>query len=477
MLKKILVHSFIYALAPALIQLGQIILLPFTTPHLTAADFGIFGVILSYTLMIQVLRDLGFNVLFVNTFYRYPRRWPFIWRMLYGHLIYWSIIYLLLLSGVVWLALPPSEMHRYFTILLLVAVPALIFENTAMLGGYYYRFSSRPVVVAMVVLAGGIASLGTTYYFIVERSAGYMGWIYGNFASALTMFILYAYPMYGIHKLWPALRFRRRFIRGQLRISLPMIPHNLSSYLLTSSDRVMMDLMKIPIAQIGLYNAAYRCGNYLQTVGEAIGMAVGPQYTRLYIENSDDSLRVARKLTFILMTMFLAGGFLAALWLREIFIILFRNPELQPAYAIGIIILMAYVYRPMYWCSLIRLSAQGKTGLLWRVSFTGGVINVVLNLLFLKSFGIIAAAIAAMISLLYIGFAGFYLKSFRESTPLNHYPLQWIGAIILTTAAAYLLRDSSLSIKALISLLLISVGLFAFRYLADMKLPFSPRNL
>lgn len=441
MIKKIISHSLLYSIAPVAVQVGSILLLPFLTPYLTATDFGIYGVITSYLFFITAIKDLGFSVVFVNTFYKYPRRWPLFWRLFYGYLLYWSLIYFVLLIGLLYIAIPKNQVQNFPIILLLTALPAMIFDMINLLGNYYYRFSERPAVITFVTLTGGVISLLVTYYCVVVLRLGYMSWFVANFSSAFVMFLCYVYPVFFKLKLIPILKIRMRLILPYLRVALPMIPHNYSSYLLNSSDRVIMNLMGIPIGQIGLYNVGYRFGNYFELAGEAAGMAVSPQYVRLYTENKEESLQQARSLSFVLMIFFLLAAFVGSLWLKEIFQILFRNPELQAAYSIGIIILMGYAYRPMYWSSLIRLSTTGNTNMLWRVSFVAGVLNVVLNLIFLKQYGIYAAAISTLISLIYVGFAGFYLQQYKRMNNLAHYPHFWIAAILVLTAAAYFLRD------------------------------------
>jgi O-antigen/teichoic acid export membrane protein len=441
MLRRIFSHSFYYSIAPICIQVLSLAILPLLTPHLSAFDFGIYGIITSYLFFITAIKDLGFNVVFVNTFYKHPKRWPLLWRMFAGHLLYWSIIYFFLQAAILYLAMPKTEMHNFPLILLLTAMPAVIFDTVSMLGNYYFRFSERPVPIALITLTGGIVSLCLTYYCIVILRMGYMGWFVANFSSAIIMFLCFLYPVFFKLKLVPILRFRKKFILRYLKISLPVIPHNYSSYLLNSSDRVIMNLLRININQIGLYNVAYRFGNYLEVAGEAMGMAVGPQYVKLYTENSLKSLRLARNLSFFFMTFFLCVAFTISLWLKEIFLVLFRNPELQTAYSLGIIIVMSYTYRPMYWSSLIRLSTSENTSSLWKVTFIGGVLNILLNLIFLRQYGIFAAAIVTFVSLLYVGFAGFYLPAYRRLKTLNHYPPLWILSIILLTIVAYYLRD------------------------------------
>lgn len=454
MLKKLLSHSFLYSLAPQIPKIANLALLPVITRYLTPADYGIYGIIMSYLFVSTALKDLGFSVVFVNTFYKFPHRWPIIWRMLHGHLMIWNMGFALLLLGLLWIAVPAQASQNFWWIALLTIVPAVLFDNTATLGNYFFRFSQKPVFIAISSAVSAVLIVGCTYYCIVHLRLGYMGWFISSFAASLTLFLIYFYPVYGKLKLYPIMKWRPRFIKPHLKVALPMVPHNYSSYLLNSSDRVIMDLYKIGVGRIGVYNIAYQFGNYFESFGDAMGMAVGPFFSKLYTSKDPKAEGDARMLTFFLMSFFLLSTFLVSLWLREIFAVLVKNEELRKGYSIGIIILMAYSYKPMYWCSGIKLSLNEKTGMLWRISFVAGLLNVLLNLVFVPFYGIYAAAIITFISLLYMGFSGFYFKSFRKLQQLNFYPHWWMLAICGFAVLAMGLKDVHYFIKLCVSVVL-----------------------
>lgn len=452
----------IYSLAPQAPKIASLILMPVITRHLKAEDYGVYGVITSYLFFLTALKDLGFGVVFVNSFYKSPVRWKLIWRMLHGHLILWGVFFLLITLAVLAFAVHDTTRAGYWTIALLTVVPALVFDNTNSIGSYYFRFSQRPFFVALVSVISGVTAVLVTYITIVHLNLGYLGWFIASFASSAVMFCCYFYPVYIRLKLFPIVRFRKKFILPHLKVALPMVPHNYSSYLLNSSDRVVMDMAKVDIAQIGKYNIAYSFGSYLEAFGEAIGMAVGPFYSKLFASNRESDKKHERNLTFFLMSGFILLAFLLSLWLKELFFILISNKDLRSAYSIGIIIIMGYAYRPMYWSAGIKLSVMEKTSMLWRMSFVAGLLNVLLNIMFVGRFGIWAAAVSTMVSLLYIGFSGFFLSSFRKLGGINHYPIAWMSGIVGLTIVAFFLKDAVIGVKLLVSLVTLTLASVAF---------------
>ena len=174
MYKKLFHHSLLYSIPSIFSQAASLLMLPWVTPYLTAFDYGVYGVIMSYLFFITTLKDLGFGVIFVNTYFKYPTRWQIIWRMLSGHLIYWSFFYLLILSSILYIFIPSEVSDNFLFILLLTAFPSAIFDSVNMIGNYYYRFSERPAIIATVGIFAGACSIAATYYCIVVLKMDYM---------------------------------------------------------------------------------------------------------------------------------------------------------------------------------------------------------------------------------------------------------------------------------------------------------------
>ena len=127
---------------------------------------------------------------------------------------------------------------------------------------------------------------------------------------------------------------------------------------------------------------------------------------------------------------------------------------------------MGYSYRPLYWASVNKLLFYEKTNKLWRISFIAGILNVLLNIIFIPLYGIYAAAITTLLSLIYMGVSPFYLKEYREMENQNYFPIFWMIGIVMLTIIVFLLKDVSVFYKSFISLTLLSLFVF---YLKGVK--------
>jgi O-antigen/teichoic acid export membrane protein len=460
LIRKLFTDSLLYAIGPQIPRFAGILLLPVLTKYLHSRDYAIYGIALAYIGALGGLKELGFSQVMVNYYYRYTSgRWKFVWRQLLGILNIWGILYAIILGIILFLTLSSKIGSEIWTLLLLVTIPVIFFENTIMFGSRFFQVSQKPIPMALNAAFSGVLSVIITYIAVVFWETHYMGFFIASFSASFFSFLFFLYPVYFSQKIIPIFRFKKSRILPHLRVGLPTIPHNYSAYLLNTSDRVILDLYKTPLSPVGQYNFAYFFGNYVDMIGGAIGMAAGPFYFRLFAKKTELAEQKARFLTFGLQTCFLVPTMIAMVWCKELFALLSSDPVLAASYPYAIIIIMSYIFRPMYWAPVSRLGFEEKTQHLWKISFIGGVLNVVLNLIFVPFFGIYATVVSTFIGLMYIGFAGYFLKAFKQINKLNYYPIRWLLLISLCTLFVFIIRDWPIEGKWLITLVLAGIFL------------------
>ena len=465
MLKKLISHSLLYAVGPQIPKLANIIVLPIITQFLTAKDYGIYGTLLAYSGLLSGLKMLGFEVLLVNSFFK-KQNWLAYWGRYLSGLYLYSIFFSCFFIVILYFFMPEEVTADYFwAVIGLIVIPATFFDVINVFGGRYFQLIKNPKYVAIITAIVGVFTILLNLYTIAYLKLGYLGWFISSALGGALSFILFGFLLFKRIKLKPILTTNKNFWRKSLRIALPTIPHNYSTYLLNSSDRLVMDQLKTPISQIGIYNLAYIFGGYMELFGNAVGMAVGPYITGLYAKKNEASERQLKSLIYFLQISFIFVCTLTSLWSKELFSVLIRKDELSLAYTISIIIIMGYSYRPLYWASVNKLLFYEKTNKLWRISFIAGILNVLLNIIFIPLYGIYAAAITTLLSLIYMGVSPFYLKEYREMENQNYFPIFWMIGIVMLTIIVFLLKDVSVY-KSFISLTLLSLFVF---YLKGVK--------
>ena len=409
---------------------------------------------------LNVAKDLGLRILLYNSFYKYPFRYKMIWKKLHGIMVLWSVPFLLICSGVIYITIPDAAGNNTSLIILLNCIPILLFDNTSMIGDTLFRLKEKPVPVVSINIVAGLISIACTFTTIVYFKMGYIGWFISSFISSFATFLPYCYYIYIKDNFFPLFNINFQMVKQNLKISLPTIPHNLAGQLLNVGDRIMMENLKVDVNKIGLYNMAYIVGNYFSFFETAAGMAIGPMYMRYY--SNKDEIN-ARKLTFLTQFLFLLVTFIACLWIKEIFYVLVKNPELQSAYYLAVIIIMSFNYKPLFIASTNILFYKEKTTDILKISFSSAVMNLILNLIFIPVFGIIASAVITFLCFMFMGVYGFYLKNYRINVKLNYYQGYWLIAIIATTILAYLAKDIQPLFKIVVTSALCLISFILFK--------------
>lgn len=460
MLKKLVSHTAIYGMAPQIPKIAGVLSLPIITKYLTELDFGVSGVITAVAGAVAVLGTLGLRVILVNSFYKSPSQYKWAWRQIYGFLTLWNIPYAIVLAGILYLFIPTEAKSNQWLIILLNVLPIVLFGPTATLGTTYFQLKQKPFQIAIRTIVFGILTVLLNIYFIAIEGMGYLGWFLSTCIVTILNNASYWIPLNRSLGLSPIFNFKWRLIKRSLSVALPTVPHYYSTYLLDTSDRAIMKVVNVPTDQIGLYNVAYTVGNLVNNIGMASGLAIGPLLNEAYRKNAE---HVARSLIFILQIAFYCVTFSVAIWAKEIFILLIKNEALQKVYPLGVIIIMAYSFRPMYFGANAKLFYLEKTKLLLGVTFIAGILNVLLNLTLIPIFGYKAAVYVTFFTLMYMGYAGYFLKEFKKIRTQNYYPVRWMFSSVALTVAAYFFVEFPVPIKILTSVIVLGVGILFVR--------------
>lgn len=450
LLKKITSDTLIYSVLPQLPKIVNILILPLTTPFLTVLDFAVYGTVLAFIGAFEILKSLGLDIVLLNSFYKTPSRYKIIWGKVEAIISIWSIVLTLLVGVVVYFILPEELTSRdRWTVVLCICVPAMLFAGLSKIGNLYYQFKENPKPIVIRSLVLGLLAIAINYYTIAILKLGYMGWFYSGLITGVLMPLSYIHPIWTREKLLPIYRISVWELKKMLKVSLPMLPHHYAHYFLNFSDRVLLNLLKVPTAQVGIYNLGYSISYNFKFLTTSVDKVIGPAFHKM-LATKKDATNI-QTIVFILSAGYLAIAFLGSLWMREVFQLLIRNPELSGAYTIAIVILFSFVARPLYNGSSSFLFFEEKTQRLWWVTFSSGILNVILNLIFIPYFGIWAAAINTFVCITASHVGVFFLKDLRQVNPFNFYVAQWLTAILILFGVAWWAKDVLILYKIIIT--------------------------
>lgn len=447
MRKKFVSDVVVYSLVPQLPRIANIFLLPFTTPFLNPIDFAVYGTVTAYVMGFEVLKTLGLDIILMNSFYKERGSYKTTWGKVEAIISIWSFLLSLLIALIVYFILPAEiEPYSRWFIVISTCVPSALFAGLSKIAVLYYQYNQKPgpIVIRSAIL--GILAVIINYYTIAELQLGYKGWFYSSLITGIVMPISYLHPIWTREKIFPIYRIKWDELLKMIKVSLPIVPHHYSNYFLNYSDRVFLNLFHIPNTQIGLYNLGYSISSNFRFITTSVDRVVGPTFHKTLLQGNGSV--IIRRFVFMLAAAYLLIGFIGGIWMKECFQILIRNDELTGAYVIAIIVLFSFATRPLYNGAQSFLFFNERTSKLWRVTFMFGMINVILNLIFIPFFGINAAAVNTFICITGSNYGIFLLKDYLETSKINFFPLYWLAATLAVFAVSWFLKDASLFIKS-----------------------------
>lgn len=456
MLRKLLTNSLIYGLAPNIPKVAALFILPILTAHLTEEDYGIAGTIVAYTMALSAFSTLGFSVVLQNAFFKQHTNYKSLWRDIYGFLQIWMIFFSIIQSIILFFIIPPEAKINRWWIILLTNFNGIIFGPAGFIGPLYYQLEQHPVPIAIRSVIGGLLTLLVNYITIVTFKMGYMGWYISSFLGTFIINITYWWVLKYRLSLKPNYSFSFTLIKNKLKVALPTIPHYYSVFLIQTSSRLVMDWFRIGLAPIGNYNIAQQISSYVETGINAIERAAGPLCMHGIQDNREDE---SKRYVYLFIAVTFFTCFIIALWSKEIFNILIKNPQLAQAYPYAAILIMALCYRPMYFAASNIYFYYEETKKILYITFLAGVIAFIANLLFIPIYGLWAAVIINYIVFLYQGYSAYIIfKVFKEKSK-ERYPFIRIMLIqIILTVLVGIGMDVAIGIKLLLSTIIITIG-------------------
>lgn len=449
MIKEIIKSSAIYGISPYIPRIISFLLLPLLTEHLTDVDYGISGTIAAYTGALQALTTLGLSAYLQVNFFKSPCQYKVLWRELYGFLTLWMLAFAILQSTLLFFVIPAEAADNKWLIILLTNFNGVIFGPAGFIGPLYYQLSKKPVPVARRTVIAGLVSVLISYFTIVVFEWGYMGWYVSSFLGVFVSNAIYWYDLYFKLNLRPILKPKRRTVEKALKVSLPMIPHYYSGYLISSSNKVVMDLSRTPIKSIGEFNFAQQFSSMAESAVFAIETAIKPiNFESIKNNSENDSKRAIYVYALLTYTM----TFLFALWSKEIFGFMVHNDDLVNTYPLAAFLVLALNYRPMYIAATNVMFYYEKTLQVLKITMVAGVIALVANIVFIPKFGLSAAAIITYLAFLYQGYAGFLTKIFKEKSKVTYPVIKILVLQIVLTILAMMVLDICWPIKIVITI-------------------------
>lgn len=462
--KTIFLNSVWFGVIPKLSTLVSVLLLPVLTPHLTADDYGVWGLISSYTAIMVAIYSLGMHMHLTNSYYEYKENYRLVWGRLLLLFLISASFFSVVLVFIFFFLINEQNILLKVGLAVLASFPVLFNANT-LIANHIYVIKAKPKPLVSRNLIASFIGLFVLFLCVYKFKLGYAGFIASTAVSSVLSFILFIQPLWIKEGLFP--RVEKNFTRllKSMKMAIPVIPHAIGFVLISSSSRLIMHWYNVDLADIGIFSNGYMIGEYITVITTAVVTSLVPKVQELYRAGDYKQLRLfysfAQLCSWTLVVLF-------SVWMPEMYLYMIRNSSLQIASEVAQRIAFANVFLPFYFftSSVVFIEKKSKQ-LLWLV-FVPGMLNLLLCFFLIPIYGYKAVVYSTILSYWSQLLIPFYVPYFRKSVSLWLGDLKWlVGLLVFMIGSFYLtMQASSFSPmpKLLFSIAVGIVFLFGIKY-------------
>lgn len=244
-------------------------------------------------------------------------------------------------------------------------------------------------------------------------------------------------------------------IKDLVVYSFPLIPNSISSWIMSISDKVMISFL-LGVSFNGIYSISTKFSILLSHVFTVFSLS----WTESASMSTNDEDR-SSYFSKIINNVFIICSFICIILLAAMPIIF--KILIEQSYS------SAYKYIPVLICAsffelfstligsvfiALKLPKQIAT-----TTIIGGIINITVNILFLKKFGLIVACISTLVSYIYIAVIRYIKISKHLKIKLDYHKYFLVAILYIITVFLYYYQSTIISIVSIIVLCAIFIKL------------------
>lgn len=273
----------------------------------------------------------------------------------------------------------------YIMVLYYLTTPAFQFWSGRQ--RYEYRYKA----LALITILSALTSMIVGIIAVLNTPDGNSATVKISVTEGINIAIGLFFILYTGYR--ARFRINLDYCKYALAFNIPLLPHYLSMYVLSSSDRIMITKM-VGLSATAIYSVSYTVASVINILWQSIDASLSPWiYEKL---NSNDKERV-RAVTGMTISIFAAACLFCTLFAPEIMTIL--APE---EYSAGIYVIppvTAGVFFTAMYSVYMRVELFYKqSGFATVATSIAALVNIFLNYIFIRLFGAVAAGYTTMIS-------------------------------------------------------------------------------
>ncbi|AKB17645.1 MULTISPECIES: flippase [unclassified Methanosarcina] len=179
--------------------------------------------------------------------------------------------------------------------------------------------------------------------------------------------------------------------------SMPLLAVSILLTIMSWTDTLMLGYFKTPEV-VGMYSAAYTIASLLSVVINSVGFLYVPIISQLYSKNQIEELGVINATSTKWSFMFTLPMFFLFFLYPDFILDLFYDSRYIEASTVFQVLVLGFITNAYFGLNYHTLMSIGKSYFLMNCTLMSAILNILLNLILIPSFGMVGAAIASALS-------------------------------------------------------------------------------
>lgn len=385
---NLLKSSMIYTLVNLLNKGIPFLLLPILTFYLSPGEYGI---VTLFTLYLGLLTPfIGFNIHGAIARVYFQKDINFSEYISTAHLVVLlsTVLSTVIVINIYFLTSILDEINLVY---ILAGILAAFGNYITQLLLTIWQVTNHPIKYGLIQIFKTIINFSVSILLVVVINYGSDGRILGIVIGSLAALIFSYRHLIKYYEF--KIIFNKKYLIDMLYFGIPLIPHLMSLYLVSSIDKIFI-AETINENAMGIYAVAYQIALILFVLSESFNVAWNPY---LYKKLSTKDYKGVLKNIFIYISILSVIGLLLALITPLIYNI-FINEQYISGMKYVYILIVAFIINGIYKILASFIFFIKKTYIISIISIITAVFNIVIVYYLINVYGVIGAPIAMLIT-------------------------------------------------------------------------------
>jgi O-antigen/teichoic acid export membrane protein len=255
-----------------------------------------------------------------------------------------------------------------------------------------WQVNKEPIKYGLFRIFQTSVDIGLTLFLVIGFGLSWQGRIEAQVITA----ILFAFGAMWVVASRQKVNFtvNSQYVRKALQFGIPLIPHTLSSFVVSMIDRILIAKL-LGLSQLGVYSVGYQIGMIIGLVENSFNQAWVPWlFEKLNGGHEKEKIKIVR-ITYVYFFFIIVLSLIVAN-VAPWFLDRFFGKEYQAAGYIVTWIALGYAFDGMYKMIVNYIFYIEKTYILSWVTLLSAIFHIAFNITFISEFGVIGAAYATV---------------------------------------------------------------------------------